>query len=241
MRILLTVTLGFLLCTFSMKGQKKIEFPSRDGIVITANLFFLSDTLPYMILCHQAGSSRAEYDETGNRFSKFMYNCLAIDLRSGNEYHSTKNETAARAKEKNKPTGFLDSEQDILAAIDYVFAKSKKKVVLVGSSYSASLVLKIAMKDQRVKAVMAFSPGEYFGKSYNLKENLKSIPVPVFTASSKEEGPALTKLMADVKDDKKQQFTPASKGDHGAKALGKENQNAHEYWLAILMFMRQVD
>jgi len=237
-RLFLPVILLF--CFLQVSAQQKIEFPSKDGLEITANLFLVSDTLPYMILCHQAGYSRGEYDETNKKFSKFMYNCLAIDLRSGDEVNGVKNETAARAKEKNKPTGYLDAEQDILAAIDYAFAKSKKKVILVGSSYSASLVLKIAAKDERVKAVLAFSPGEYFGKAYSLKDNIKSIPVPVFTASSKEEGPALTKLMDNIQAPKKQQFTPASKGDHGSKALWKENQNAHEYWLAILMFMRTV-
>jgi dienelactone hydrolase len=240
MRKILFLAFILLSSSLCMKGQQKIEFPSRDGVMITANLFLQNDTLPYMILCHQAGYSRAEYDETGSKFCKFMYNCLAIDLRSGNEVNGVKNETAAHAKEKNKPTSYLDSEQDILAAIDYAFSKSRKKVMLVGSSYSASLVLKIAAKDERVKAVIALSPGEYFGKSYSLKDNVKSIPVPVFVTSSKEEAPALTKLLEGIKADKKQQFIPASKGDHGSKALWKSNQNAHEYWLAILMFMRQV-
>ncbi len=240
MRKLIPLTAFFLLLSLVMPGQQKIEFPSKDGVSVSADLYLQSDTLPYMILCHQAGASRGEYSETAKRFEKFMYNCLAIDQRSGDVFNGIKNETAIHAKEKKKPCGFLDSEQDILAAIDYAFAKSKKKVILVGSSYSASLVLKIAAKDERVKAVMAFSPGEYFGKSFSMKESVTSIPVPVFTASSQEEGPAVSKLMEGIKVVKKQQFTPASKGDHGAKALCKENQNAHEYWLAILMFMRSV-
>jgi dienelactone hydrolase len=234
------LVLAFVLCTLHTYGQKKIEFPSKDGIQISATLFTLHDTLPYMILCHQAGYSRGEYDETAKKFMKFQYNCLSIDLRSGDEINEVKNETAIHAREKNKGTSYLDAEQDIVAAIDYAYTKSKKKVVLVGSSYSASLVLKIAAKNDKVKAVLAFSPGEYFGKSLVLKDNIKSIPVPVFVTSSKEEAPALTKLMADVLAPIKQQFIPASKGEHGSRALWKENQNAHEYWLAVLMFMRQV-
>ncbi len=230
----------FFTASLLLSAQQKIEFPSRDGVVIAADLYFQNDTLPYMILCHQAGFSRGEYNETAAKFEKFMYNCLAIDLRSGNEVNGVKNETAIHAKEKNKTTAYIDSEQDILAAIDYVCTKSKKKVLLVGSSYSASLVLKIAAKDPRVKAVMAFSPGEYLGKAYSLKDNLKSIPVPVFVASSQEEGPEVTKLMDGIKADHKQQFIPSSRGDHGSKALWRSNQNAHEYWLAILMFMRGV-
>jgi dienelactone hydrolase len=234
------LVVAILFIALPMQGQKKIEFPSKDGIVISATLYTLQDTLPYMILCHQAGYSRGEYDETARKFMKFQYNCLAIDLRSGGEINDVKNETAQHAKDKGKGISYLDAEQDILAAIDYAYAKSKKKVVLIGSSYSASLVLKIAAKNDKVKAVLAFSPGEYFGKTMILKDQIKNIPVPVFVASSKEESPALTKLMADVTAPVKQQFTPASKGEHGSRALWKENQNAHEYWLAVLMFMRQV-
>jgi dienelactone hydrolase len=232
--------LFLLLFTFNLRAQKLVEFPSGDGVIISANLYLISDTLPYMILCHQAGFSRGEYNETATKFTKFMYNAFAIDLRSGAEVNGVKNETAARAKEKNKSTSYLDSEQDIIAAIDYAYSKTKKKVVLVGSSYSASLCLKIAAKNNKVRAVIGFSPGEYFGKNLNVKEAIATIPVPVFVASSKEEAPALNKLMADVKAPTKQVFCPASKGDHGSKALWKTNKNSHEYWLAVLMFMRQV-
>ena len=238
-----TMKLAFLLplfLSFNLRAQKLVEFPSADGVIISANLYQISDTLPYIILCHQAGFSRGEYNETARKFTKFMYNAFAIDLRSGSEVNGVKNETAARAKEKNKPTSYLDSEQDIVAAIDYAYAKTKKKVVLVGSSYSASLCLKIAAKNNKVRAVIGFSPGEYFVKSLNVKEAIANIPVPVFVASSKEEAPALARLMADVKAPTKTIFCPASKGDHGSKALWKSNQNSHEYWLAVLMFMRSV-
>jgi dienelactone hydrolase len=240
MKKLLLACLTLCLGSFILYGQKKVEFPSKDGILISADLYFLSDTLPYMILCHQDGSSRGEYSESARKFTKFMYNALAIDMRSGAESNEVKNETYERAHEKNKPTTYADAEQDILAAIEYAYNKSKKKVVLVGSAYSGSLVMKIAAKDPHVKAVIAFSPGEYFGKGHSFKENIKTIPVPVFVTSSKEEATVLAKFMSETTSPAKQLFTPASKGDHGSKALWKENQNSHEYWLAILMFMRQV-
>jgi dienelactone hydrolase len=234
------LTVLILLCSFRMDAQKLVEFPSGDGLLISANLYQISDTLPYIILCHQAGFSRGEYNETAMKFTKFMYNAFAIDMRSGSECNGVKNETALRAKEKNKPTSYLDSEQDIVAAIDYAYAKTKKKVVLVGSSYSASLCLKIAARNNKVRAVIGFSPGEYFGKNLNVQAAIATIAVPVFVASSKEEAPALAKLMADVKAPSLQVFCPASKGDHGSKALWKANKNSHEYWLAVLMFMRKV-
>lgn len=238
-----SVSIAFLLLSaVVLKAQETITFPSKDGITITADEYISNDTLPYMILCHQAGYSRGEYTTTASRFQKFGFNCLAIDARSGKEVNGIKNETAALAQKKKKSTGYLDAEQDILAAIEYAYQKTKKKVVLVGSSYSASLVLKIAASNDKVKAVLAFSPGEYFGEKLSLKETLKALDKPVFATSSKQESSELTLLMKNIKSTSKTQFTPTAQGDHGSKALWKEtNPNYHEYWMALLMFMRGIN
>ena len=223
------------------KPLEKITFPSSDGLLITADLYLVSDSLPYMILCHQAGYSRAEYAETGSKFCHLGYNCLAIDARSGNEVNGVKNETAALATAKKKPTTYLDAEKDILAAIDYAYTKSGKKVFLVGSSYSASLVLKIAATNKKVKAVMAFSPGEYFGTKLKLKDAIANLTVPVFVTSSKDESKDVTTLISDVKSKIKNQFVPTSKGKHGSSCLWKDNPGYHEYWFAIMMFVKQMN
>jgi dienelactone hydrolase len=226
-----------ILFTLILKAQETVTFPSKDGLTITADEYIDDAEFPYMILCHQAGFSRGEYINTAMRFQKFGYNCLAVDLRSGKEINGITNETAVLASKKRKPTAYLDAEQDILAAIDHIYKKTNKKVILVGSSYSASLVLKIAAGNDKVKAVLAFSPGEYFGDKLNVKEAIRLIDKPVFVTSSKEESSAVSALMKDVKN--KSQFTPSNTGDHGSKALWKEtNPNYHEYWMALLMFMR---
>ncbi|MCW3103625.1 MAG: hypothetical protein JWO09_2065 [Bacteroidetes bacterium] len=230
----------FLLLNFTLlTAQETITFPSKDGLTITADEYIINDTLPYMILCHQAGFSRGEYLNTATRFQKFGYNCLAIDARSGKEVNGIKNETAALAEKKKKGVSYLDAEQDILAAIDYIYKKTNKKVILVGSSYSASLVLKIATTNDKVKAVLAFSPGEYFGDKLNLKQAIKALDKPVFVTSSQAEAAEVAALMKEVRSQNKTQFTPSNTGDHGSKALWKEtNPNYHEYWMALLMFMR---
>ena len=86
-RIITFTMCSFLLFSFSNPLQlnpqeaKKITFPASDGILISADLYFVNDSLPYMILCHQAGYSRAEYAETASKFCHLGYNCLAIDQR----------------------------------------------------------------------------------------------------------------------------------------------------------------
>ena len=220
---------------------QKITFPSKDELIVTADLYMIKDTLPYMILCHQAGYSRAEYAETAGKFCHLGYNCIAVDARSGNEVNGVKNETAILAAQKNKPTSYIDSENDIIATIEYAYMKSGKKVVLVGSSYSASLALKIAVENKKICAVMAFSPGEYFGKNLKLKDEIKTLSVPVFVTSSKEEAQDVTTLMSDVKSKIKNQFIPTSKGKHGSSCLWKDNPGYNEYWFAIMMFVKQLN
>ena len=224
----------------SPQPVQKITFPASDGVLITADLYMVNDSLPYMILCHQAGYSRAEYAETAGKFCRLGYNCIAIDARSGNEVNGVKNETAALAAKKKKPTTYLDAEKDIISALDYANTKSGKKVFLVGSSYSASLVLKIAATNKKVSAVMAFSPGEYFGTKLKLKTAIANLSVPVFATSSKEEAQGVTTLISDVKSKIKNQFVPTSKGKHGSSCLWKNNPGYHEYWFAIMMFVKQL-
>ncbi len=241
MRTYFLISSFVILFSISMIAQEKITFPSKDGLTITADLYLTNDSLPYMVLCHQAGFSRGEYKETAMRFQRLGYNCLAIDARSGKEVNEVKNETAALAETKKKPTSYIDAEQDILAAIDFVFNKNKKKVVLVGSSYSASLALKIATTNEKVKTVLAFSPGEYFGDKLNLKESIKMLNKPMFVTSSKEESNDVTKLIADVVSKNKTQFIPTGNGVHGSKTLWKSaNPNNQEYWMAIIVFLKSL-
>ncbi|MEO6884143.1 MAG: dienelactone hydrolase family protein [Bacteroidia bacterium] len=220
-------------------GQRKITFLSTDNLIVTADLYLVNDTLPYMVLCHQAGYSRGEYQETAKKFSRLGYNCIAVDLRSGKEVNGEIDETANLAEAKRMPTDFMSAEKDILGAINYAFNQNGKRVLLVGSSYSASLALMIAVTNEKVKAVMAFSPGEYL-KNVNVKVAIKNLDKAVFIASTREEAPKVAELAKDIVSKHKIVFAPATVGEHGSKALWVEDPSYHEYWLAILMFMRQV-
>ncbi len=221
-------------------NMQKITYPSSDGIIITADLYIVNESLPYMVLCHQARYSRGEYLETVKQFCDLGYNCLAPDSRSGKEVNGVYNETASLATKKGKPSEYLDAEIDILASANYAYQKSGQKIILVGSSYSASLVLKIATENPKVKAVLAFSPGEYFGDKLKLKESITELVVPVFITSSHEESAALTILMSDVQSLIKQQFIPSKDGKHGSSALWKNNPNHQEYWDAVNDFMKKI-
>src|SRR5579863_7793392 len=141
---MLNKTIRTLLLLVAMSNvlfaQEKVTFIASDKLIVTGDLYKVSDTMPYMILCHEQKSSRGEYKETAKKFTKLGYNCIAIDLRNGDAKNGEQNETANLAVLKHLPSTLLDAKMDIEAAITYVHGISNKKVVLVGSGYSASLI-----------------------------------------------------------------------------------------------------
>jgi len=152
-----------------------------------------------MVLCHQAKYSRGEYRETAKKLTGIGYNCLVPDLRSGVEVNDVRNQTHFRALDKHLPTDYLDAEQDIVAVVNFAHEKYDRKIILLGSSYSASLALKIGKGNKKVAAIIAFSPGEHFGKKLNLKKEINGLKKPVFLTSSKKESQALALLSNTLK------------------------------------------
>lgn len=222
-------------------AQKTITFPSLDGLTITADLYENKNSDLFLVLFHQARFSRGEYKETAEKFVKLGYNCLAVDLRSGDEVNFVKNKTAEAAREKGLSSEYVDAKQDMQAAIEYAYNKSKKPVIIFGSSYSASLSLMIAKDNQHVKAVIAFSPGEYFEKENMIRDTIKGLSIPIFAASSVTEYPFMKELFSKTDQNNLTLFKPAKgSGDHGSKVLWENQPDNNEYWLALLMFFSQL-
>ena len=224
-----------------MSAQKTITFPSLDGLPVTADLYESKNTDPYLILFHQARFSRGEYKETAEKLVKLGYNCLAVDLRSGDEVNYVKNKTAEAAREKGLPTEYADAKQDMQAAIEYAYKLSKKNVVIFGSSYSASLSLLLAKENSHVKAVIAFSPGEYFNKENMVRDAIEGLSKPIFAASSASEFSYMKEMFTKVMPNNLTLFKPAKgKGEHGSKVLWQNNPDSSEYWLSLMLFFSQI-
>lgn len=220
-----------------VNAQDSISFPSLDGLEISADLYHISDHAPVILLCHQARFSRGEYNEIAAKLNKMGFNCIAIDQRSGDEVNGVKNETAARAKEGKLGTTYLHAEVDIKAGIEYAYRKYNQKIILWGSSYSASLALKQALENDHVLAAVAFSPGEYFNEQLNLKNSIKGLDKALFVTSSKEEAPKVKELVEVVHAKELKHFIPTGAGIHGSKALWESTEGHEEYWKALKIFL----
>jgi dienelactone hydrolase len=230
----------FLFSFNFLSAQEKVSFFADDGLKITADLYEVNPDQPYVLLFHQAGYSRGEYRETTNKLIKFGYNCLAVDLRSGGEINYIQNHTALIAVQQGFSTDYLSSKRDIQAAINWVKNRSERPIILFGSSFSASLCLLVANKNEEVKAVIAFSPGEFFGAELNVQKEISNLSIPVFAASSFRENQYVDTILNLVPSANKTIFSPKSGGEHGSKSLWKSNPNNQEYWLALTMFFSKI-
>ncbi len=223
----------------SQTGPEKITFPSLDSLLISAHVYHLSDDAPIILLCHQAGYNKFEYEGIAQQLNELGFNCIAIDQRSGGPIVDHSNETTLRAVAEGLSTDYLDAEQDILAAIRFAAQKYDRKVILWGSSYSATLALYLAIEQDLVGAVISFSPGDYFkDQKGSLVEKLSGFKKPMFVTSSKREEPGIEELVNEMQlTDHQLHFIPEGAGHHGSRALWKDQRGGEEYWTAIRAFL----
>ena len=251
MKDLLILGLSLLTVAINVSAQEQvaqfsgetIEFASGDGIRVTADLYMTEDRdAPFVLLCHQAGYSRGEYREIAPRLNELGYNCMAIDQRSGKEVAGIENLTHRAALDKGLPTEYLDALADIEAAYVYIKHGIKpKKLVLWGSSYSASLMFYMGSEHHKnIAGILAFAPGEYFeinGKP--IKSFAAKVTAPVFITSAKNEYPNWKPIYEAVKTEKSS-FLPENEGKHGSKALWKNNPGNKLYWNSVEKFLTQI-
>jgi pimeloyl-ACP methyl ester carboxylesterase len=232
----------FLLPAYiTLNAQTRVSFSSGDGLSVVADKYFVHDTLPWILMFHQSGSSRGEFREIAPKLIRLGYNALAVDLRHGKEINFVANETTIAAQVKNLPRTMTDARMDMLAAMEWTKVQSDKPFILFGSSYSASLAMILARDNPGTSSVIAFSPGEFFGAPNLVRNAVRNLDVPVFLASTRREYPYITELSSGIGADKKIIFTPSeSQGTHGAKALWESEPGNKEYWLSLLMFFNRI-
>jgi pimeloyl-ACP methyl ester carboxylesterase len=213
-----------------------VRFFAADGLEVTADLYHVSETSPVMILCHQYGWSRGEYIQIARKFNGLGYNCIAVDLRAGRQVNRVVNKTAQTARSKGISTERLDARKDIEAAINFANSRYKRNVILLGSSYSATLVLMVAKENPLVERVIAFSPGEHY-RGMSVKGAITGLDKPTFLTSSKREAAGVSRLYSAIGTPEKVQFIPSRPGYHAAKALWPSHRGNEEYWAALRSFL----
>lgn len=219
--------------------KETIMFPSTDGLTITADLYEVSNPKLTILLCHQAGFSRGEYINSVNRLNVLGYTCLAIDQRSGEGVNGVENETAAIAKKNGLSTNYVDAKGDIESAIDFLYKRNNNQpILIVGSSYSASWVLVLGKENYKVKAVAAFSPGEYL-EGINVTQSIAGYNKPIFVTSSKGETPKTEELLVKITSSILTHYKTNEEGIHGSRALWTSTPGSNAYWNSFLNFLEE--
>ena len=79
---------------------------------------------------------------------------------------------------------------DLEAALQWAKSSGQTGPIMVwGSSYSAALVFLLAASHRRgeVKAILAFSPGEYLHGSSTVRKAAAQVSIPIFVTSAKDQ------------------------------------------------------
>ena len=223
--------------------QERVTFKASDGETV----YGWSQISPQdiarkravILLFHQAGSSHAEYTPTQAILARHGWDSIAIDQRSGGTMYGP-NETVKK-RGKSAPS-YEDALPDVLGAVDYSrAAQPRRHVILWGSSYSAALVFFAAQQRKPdVRAVLAFSPGEYLTDPHSVRPIAADIGVPLFVEETPSEKNDAQPLVAAA--GKFAQNVVVAQGIHGSSTLRKDKnpKGYRDAWKPVLAFLETI-
>jgi alpha-beta hydrolase superfamily lysophospholipase len=243
---LLTAT---FLAPQTARGQQPVQFKAADGVEIFGAYYPApSSSRPMILLFHQASSNHFEYATIAPKLVEAGFSCLAIDQRWGGAMWGHRNETVRKLGHSENSSGKVsDLEADLEAALGWARGRDpRRKVILWGSSYSASLVLVVAAQHpDEVAGVLAFSPGEYFEANPMLvREAATKVRVPVFV-TSENDADALTDAtrVFDAVESSDKVHYKARYAVHGSSTLRMDRnpKGAAANWQAVMKFLSQFE
>jgi dienelactone hydrolase len=223
-----------------------VEFPSGDGLTVTADLYPAKDKgAPMIVLVHQSGASRGEYRQIAPRLVAMGFHTLAIDNRWGNRdrWNHVENLTARRygtaeivASGDRTRIRAIDRIVDLRAGVRWVREQGYSgRLLLWGSSITANGVLTVATEQKDLSAVLAFSPGEYDpDNDRQMQEQVKALTVPVLIACGEDERQLCSTIFAAVPGPDKHLYV-AERGRHGSSILYDDPLN----WAIVEAFLRR--
>jgi dienelactone hydrolase len=221
----------------------ELVLKAADGVSIYAQSYpGASPQNPVILLFHQAGSSKSEYAPIAPRLAELGYNVLAIDQRSGGDLYEPPNETVQHL---GHSTPYLDVLTDMDAALEWAEREHPGAPVYAwGSSYSAALVFAFAARHPReVRAVLAFSPGEYLPDKRFVEKAARHVSVPVFidSASDPNEERNAQAIFSVLPSRLKEQYRPKN-GVHGSSTLrlDRDPDGAAENWSEVAAFLAKL-
>lgn len=221
-------------------SAEPVTLTAADGVKIAGVYTRAAKPKALILLFHQAESSKDEYALLAPELAQAGYSSLRIDQRAGGTLFGV-NETV---KMLGHSAGYAEAGRDLDAA--FAWAEQRKLPILLwGSSYSAALIFPLAAaRPGQVKALLAFSPGEYLDDKGAVARAAKQVRAPIFVTSARDgrEEDAARAILAASPATQKTQFVPKLGGVHGSATLLriKNPEGAQEAWRATMAFLGEV-
>ena len=132
-----------------------------------------------LLMFHQAeADARGEFGPIAERLAALGRPVFAADLRLGGGRFGSENLTSSGYA--GEAGGYCDAYPDLEAALDHVHRRTNRRVILVGSSYSGALVVRLtSMHPDKVAGFVAFSPaGGAAMRGCEAEAHLATLEVP---------------------------------------------------------------
>ena len=198
-----------------------MTFQGSDGQTVHATLSPAtaqadSDKKAVVLLFHQAGANRHEYDPVVPRLTPMGFDTLAVDQRSGGDKFGHSNQTV---HERGGSSDYQAAYPDLEGAVAWAQRHHYQTIIAVGSSYSSALVLQLAAApDNGLTAAAAFSPGEYFDPPDLIKNAVAHARVPLYITTDPAEENNVDEILSHGDGSRITRYQPEH-GVHGASTL----------------------
>ncbi|EDP70725.1 hypothetical protein FBALC1_08198 [Flavobacteriales bacterium ALC-1] len=227
------------------QGSIEIHFLTSDSIKIYGDLYEISKIAPTLLIFHQGGSNtRAEYKSIIPVLKNEGFNILTIDQRVGGQYYYGGYNRTIVDIEKNE-FGYCDAYPDLVAALSYIEGLGfLGKTVVWGSSYSATLALKLADDNEdKIDGVLAFSPASGNPmEGCQPTEHIQSIKMPLLLMkpASEMQSERSQNQIKLAKENGHQTYI-AENGVHGSSMLDNSRikGSSEETWNIVKAFLSQ--
>ncbi|MEQ9090511.1 MAG: alpha/beta fold hydrolase [Balneola sp.] len=245
-----TVSLSSLILLFFLPilatAQVDISFETEDGVTIYGYEYLHSDKeAPVILLFHQGGGNAlAEYSIIIPKLLEAGFSAIAVDQRVGGSYLGGENKTAKTVEFKD---GYCHAYPDLVATLNYALGKYQgKKIIVWGSSYSASLATKLTAEyPDKISGLLSFSPASG-GPMVDCKADLFSgkVTVPtIFLRPASEMEREASIVQFELFKEQGHRVYIAENGVHGSSMLNPERVDGpvERQWDVVLSFLKSIE
>ncbi|MCC7015356.1 MAG: alpha/beta fold hydrolase [Planctomycetes bacterium] len=178
----------------SASSGDRVELKTEDKQVLVGSYWGPKDqkgSAPAALLVHDAGATRADMNEVGERLAKQGFAVLAIDLRGhGESVGGDKAWSTLSDADKTKQWPF--ALRDVKAGANWLHDQPgvhSSNLSLVGDRAGCTLVTRYASRDENVRSIVLLDPQvEQLG--FNLAKDIGELAgLPTYIAVTKETQP----------------------------------------------------